>query len=59
MAGMSEHTDGPDGTDSTDKTKPLDPLSDFSIPGDTDLHTTGDASGADGDDVAEPGADED
>ncbi|WP_157593794.1 hypothetical protein [Rathayibacter tritici] len=56
---MSEHTDGPDGTDSTDKTKPLDPLSDFSIPGDTDLHTTGDASGADGDDVAEPGADED
>ncbi|WP_146076877.1 hypothetical protein [Rathayibacter sp. AY1A5] len=41
-------------SDDTDDKKPLDPLSDFSIPGDTDLHTTGDASGADGDEVAEP-----
>ncbi|MWV73172.1 hypothetical protein [Rathayibacter rathayi] len=48
-----------DDSDGTDDKKPLDPLSDFSIPGDTDLHTTGDASGADGEKVAEPGADED
>lgn len=38
--------------------KPLDPLSDFSLPGDTDLHVEGDASGADGTKVAEPGDDE-
>lgn len=38
--------------------KPLDPLSDFSIPGDADLHVDGDASGADGTEVDEPGDDE-
>lgn len=44
---MSEH-------ENPDQKKPLDPLSDFSIPGDTDLHVEGDASGADGTEVAEP-----
>jgi hypothetical protein len=38
--------------------KPLDPLSDFSIPADADLHVEGDASGADGADVDEPGDDD-
>jgi hypothetical protein len=38
--------------------EPLDPLSDFSIPGDTDLHTDGDASGADGEKIAEPGTED-
>lgn len=42
--------------DSTNEPEPLNPLSDFSIPGDTDLHVTGDASGADGDEVEEPGS---
>lgn len=46
-------------SDDTADKKPLDPLSDFSIPGDTDLHVTGDASGADGEQVAEPDTDED
>ncbi|MWV31623.1 hypothetical protein [Rathayibacter iranicus] len=45
-------------SDDTSDKKPLDPLSDFSIPGDTDLHVTGDASGADGEEVAEPGTDD-
>ena len=49
---MSERDETPD-------EKPLDPLSDFSIPGDTDLHTDGDASGADGTEVAEPGSADD
>ncbi|MBF4461986.1 MULTISPECIES: hypothetical protein [unclassified Rathayibacter] len=44
--------------DSADK-KPLDPLGDFSIPGDTDLHVEGDASGADGRTVSEPEDDQD
>jgi hypothetical protein len=40
--------------DTTPADEPLDPLSDFTIPGDTDLHVEGDASGADGTEVAEP-----
>ncbi|WP_156466015.1 MULTISPECIES: hypothetical protein [unclassified Rathayibacter] len=39
--------------------EPLDPLSDFSLPGDADLHVEGDASGADGTEIAEPGDDDD
>ncbi|SMH35173.1 hypothetical protein SAMN06295885_1090 [Rathayibacter oskolensis] len=39
----------------TPNEKPLDPLSDFSLPGDADLHVEGDASGADGAEVEEPG----
>ena len=48
---MTERDEKTDGT-------PLDPLSDFSIPGDTDLHTDGDASGADGAEVAEPSSED-
>ena len=52
---MSSNDSTPDRTPAGE---PLDPLSDFSIPGDTDLHTDGDASGADGEKVAEPGTED-
>ncbi|MCJ1694841.1 hypothetical protein MT349_03530 [Rathayibacter caricis] len=51
---MSSHDSTPDSTPDHEPDEPLDPLSDFSIPGDTDLHTDGDASGADGEKIAEP-----
>ncbi|QHC59260.1 hypothetical protein [Rathayibacter sp. VKM Ac-2760] len=56
MTGHDETTDAPD-SDARDDA-PLDPLSEFSIPGDTDLHVDGDASGADGRKVAEPSEDD-
>lgn len=56
---MTEHDDTRDARDSSSsEDAPLDPLSDFSIPGDTDLHVDGDASGADGRKVAEPSEDD-
>ena len=56
---MTEHDDTRDARDSgSSEDRPLDPLSDFSIPGDTDLHVDGDASGADGRKVAEPSEDD-
>ncbi|MCJ1699730.1 hypothetical protein MT356_08335 [Rathayibacter festucae] len=56
MTARDETSDAPDSTSHEDG--PLDPLSDFSIPGDTDLHVDGDASGADGRKVAEPSEDD-
>ncbi|NRG39732.1 hypothetical protein GTU73_08170 [Rathayibacter sp. VKM Ac-2804] len=56
MTARDETSDTPDSD--TREDGPLDPLSDFSIPGDTDLHVAGDASGADGREVAEPSEDE-
>ncbi|NQX03899.1 hypothetical protein HQQ82_03700 [Rathayibacter sp. VKM Ac-2856] len=56
---MTERDETTDARDSdSPEEAPLDPLSDFSIPGDTDLHVDGDASGADGREVAEPSEDD-
>ncbi|MCJ1703687.1 hypothetical protein [Rathayibacter sp. VKM Ac-2926] len=56
MTARDETSDAPDSASHEDG--PLDPLSDFSIPGDTDLHVDGDAYGADGRKVAEPSEDD-
>ncbi|AJM77862.1 hypothetical protein C5C66_07540 [Rathayibacter toxicus] len=56
---MTERETGDGEQRNVDQDASGDPLSDFSVPGDADLHVAGDASGADGKKIAEPASDED